>query len=99
MLTGTMDKDNIKIYYDGIEVGTVANGSANGIGYANNYIFIGGEAQGNSTSPASSAYVGNLSDVRIYATALTAEQIKELYNTSATIDNKGNIYARELVEI
>ena len=99
MLTGTMDKDNIKIYYDGQEVGTVANGSTNGIGYANNYIFIGGEAQGNSTSPASSAYVGNLSDVRIYATALTAEQIKELYNTSATIDNKGNIYARELVEI
>lgn len=39
------------------------------------------------------------SDFRIYATALTEAQIKELYNTSATIDNNGNIYARELVEI
>lgn len=44
-------------------------------------------------------FYGEISDVRAYATALTAEQIKELYNTSATIDNKGNIYARELVEI
>lgn len=41
---------------------------------------------------------GFLSDFRIYATALTDDQILELYNTSATIDNKGNIYARELVE-
>ena len=41
----------------------------------------------------------DISDFRIYATALTDDQIKELYNTSATIDNNGNIYARELVEI
>lgn len=40
----------------------------------------------------------DISDFRIYATALTAEQVKELYNTSATIDKNGNIYARELVE-
>ena len=43
-------------------------------------------------------FSGQISDFRIYATALTAEQIKELYHTSVTIDNKGNIYARELVE-
>lgn len=98
MLTGTMDKDNIKIYYDGQEVGTIANGSTNGIRYANNYIFIGGEASGNQLTPASSTYAGNLSDIRIYATALTPNQIKELYNTSATIDNFGNVYAREMVE-
>ena len=42
---------------------------------------------------------GYISDFRIYATALTDDQIKDLYNTSATIDNLGNIYTRELVEI
>lgn len=99
MLTGTMDKNNIKIYIDGEEVGTVANGSSNGIGYANNYLFINAEAGGDSTTPASASRVGKTSDVRIYATALTAAQIKELYNTSMSIDNKGNIYTRELVEI
>lgn len=44
-------------------------------------------------------YDGNISDFRIYATALTEEQVLELYNTSASIDNNGNVYARELVEI
>ena len=99
MLTGTMDKDNIKIYIDGEEAGTVTTGSTNGIGYANNYLFISGEASGNSVTPANSNYTGKLSDIRIYATALTPEQIKELYNTSMSIDNNGNIYARELVEL
>ena len=43
-------------------------------------------------------YKGLISDFRIYKTALTAEQIKELYDTSATIDKDGNIYAREVIE-
>lgn len=40
----------------------------------------------------------SVSDFRIYITVLNEEQIKELYNTSATIDNNGNIYAREFIE-
>lgn len=44
-------------------------------------------------------YYGDISDFRIYATALTPEQIKELYNTSMSIDKNGNIHARELVEL
>jgi len=40
-----------------------------------------------------------MSDFRIYATALTPEQVKELYHTSMSIDNNGNIHARELVEL
>lgn len=46
-----------------------------------------------------SSYEGGLCDYREYATALTPEQIKELYNTSMSIDDKGNIYVRELVEL
>ena len=40
-----------------------------------------------------------LSDFRVYTIALTADQIKELYNTSMSIDSNGNVYARELVEL
>jgi len=39
-----------------------------------------------------------MSDFRMYYTALSAKQIKELYNTSVTIDKSGNVYARKLVE-
>lgn len=44
-------------------------------------------------------YYGEISDFRIYNNVLSADDIKELYNTSASIDNKGNIYAREVIEI
>lgn len=98
MLTGTVDSENIKLYIDGELKTTTPMTTTAGIGYANNYLFIAAEASGDTTTPTNSNYVGNISDVRIYATALSPEQILELYHTSATIDNMGNVYARELVE-
>lgn len=41
---------------------------------------------------------GYISDYRIYATALSAEDILELYNTPAFIDNKQNFFAYEFIE-
>lgn len=99
MLTGTFDREHVKIYVDSVLKKTTATGSTNPIGYANNYLFLAAEASGNNTSPANSAFVGDLSDLRIYCTALTEDQIKELYDTSVTIDKDGNIYAREVQEI
>lgn len=56
--------------------------------------YIGRDSRGDYT-----AYLGNMSDFRIYCTALSANQIKELYNTSMQIDSSGNVFARELVEL
>ena len=44
-------------------------------------------------------FKGSMSDVRIYCTALSAEDIKELYETSVSIDDKGNFHAYEISEV
>lgn len=43
-------------------------------------------------------YRGYLSDARIYATALSADDIKDLYNTSASIHNNASVDAFEFTE-
>lgn len=98
MLTGTFDRENVKIYIDGELQATTATGSTNGISYANNGLVIGGEASSSTTAADSSAYTGNISDVRIYATALSAEDILNLYHTPVNIDNLQNIHSFEFQE-
>ena len=83
MITGTFDKTNVKIYIDGELKGTTTTGSTNGIAYpSSNVIFIGAESAGSATSPESYNFVGNISDFRIYATALSSDDIKSLYESN-----------------
>lgn len=92
--TGTQKK----IYVNGI-----LKNSANDTGIdwieAQNSLVIGKMAYYKNSTSSFHPFVGKISDVRIYATALTDNQIKELYNTSVQIDSSGNVFARELVEL
>jgi hypothetical protein len=98
MLTGVFDGASVKIYIDAELKATTATGSTNGIGYAANRLVISGEA--GSSTPASSTFVGEISDVRIYATSLSAEDIKALYNTPVSISNAGAVFTQgEFVEV
>ena len=95
MCTSTYDGNNIKIFIDGVLEYSIVidNEYINGLLSDRTYFYLG-RAENNYA--VKECYI---SDARIYATALTEAQVKELYNTSATIDNLGNAYARELVEI
>ena len=43
-------------------------------------------------------FIGKLSDFRIYAKTLTADEVKDLYQNSASIDKSGKVYCGELIE-
>lgn len=95
MLTATYDGTYIKRYIDGkviLNMTQNVSGTLNGA----NGKFLLGHYGSNTSYYTKEAY---LSDARIYATALSEADIKELYQTSALIDRNQNLYVRELVEI
>lgn len=100
MFTGTYDGYSLKIYVDGVlENTTSAYTTKTPIYYhASNSVFIGAEAGASATTPADPYFSGRLSDIRIYATALSAEDIKALYNTPIKLDNKNNLFAMNFKE-
>ena len=53
---------------------------------------------GSWSTATSQNYEGQMSDFRIYATALSAEDILDLYHTSANIDNLGGVHGFEFEE-
>lgn len=91
----------VKSYVDGEKVDEKVSSQPNLIKYnSKNTIFVGAEAGGSTTAPASATYgiIGNISDYRVYCTPLSDDDIAELYRTSAKIDKLGNVHALEFEE-
>lgn len=59
----------------------------------NHDLYIGCHGSGLSYS-----YTGLIDDVRIYATALSADDIRDIYQVRASVDNRGNFSARHIIE-
>ena len=89
VLNGT----NLKMYYDGamVKESTVSWGSA---AIATDMRF----ATGVDFPGSNEMFNGNYSDVRMYCTALSAEDILDIYHTSANVDDLGNLHGFEFVE-
>ena len=88
MITMTRNASESKFYINGeLKI----NGSAGTIPSGN--YFIGAWRSSNEQN-----YKGKISDFRLYSTVLSEEDIKTLYNTSASIDKNGNMYAYEFKE-
>jgi hypothetical protein len=98
MITGTYDGLVLKEYVDGVlNTSTSAYTTKTPAYYhASNSIIIGAEATGGGvTTP---YFNGRISDVRIYATALSDADVLALYKNSAYIDSFGNVFASEYNE-
>lgn len=100
MITGTYDGYTTKIYIDGVHRGSSSSKSSKTPIFYNsgNGIFIGAEAAGSATSPGGQYFNGKISDVRIYGTALSATDIMELYENSASLAKNGTLFAHEFCE-
>lgn len=83
-----------KCYLDGKLISTNTFGGTNPTYSDGNGVGIGCFHHAGNIYP----YFGKASDFRIYATALSAEDIAELYHTAAIVDNQNNLYAYEYVE-
>lgn len=83
------------IYENGIQKGTTTMSSSVTDAYD---LVIGARASSAGASTTSYYNKGNISDVRIYTTALSAEDIAELYHSAVIVDNTGKSYAYEYFE-
>ena len=90
----TSDGIKHKYYLDGILKGTYDR-TTNLTGCTD--FVVGGRAATEDANNIGTPWGGNLSDIRFYTTALSDEDVLELYNTSGSIDSKGNIYARNFI--
>ncbi len=93
MFTGTYDGYSSKIYIDGKLKNTNAAYTTKTpiYYYASNGIFIGAEATSSATTPGTPYFTGKMSDVRIYATALSADDIAALYGAAGSVANDGTL--------
>ena len=100
MFTGTYDGYTARIYIDGVYRGSSSSfGSRTPIFYnSTNSVFIGAEAGASGSTPGGSYFNGKISDFRIYGTALSSDDIAELYKVPASTDKDGNLFACDFYE-
>ena len=91
------DGKNIKFYIDG-ELDFTSPNYAGALKASDDPTLIGAEMSGATGSEPMNYMLGLIDDIRVYATALSDEDILELYQTRGSIDSHGNLYVQEIVE-
>lgn len=88
----TFNNGIINVYINGqyIKTSNRSNNATNIQGYQGN--FIGKKTE------STNAFIGNISDLRLYCTVLSSDEIKALYKDACYIDKNNNFYAYEYVE-
>jgi hypothetical protein len=91
--TGTTSTSAIRdLYINGVKQTETTSSSSSNWTYSLDYLQLG------KRSTTSDGFSGKISDFRMYTTALSEDDIKELYDTAALIDNSHNMHCYEFVE-
>lgn len=99
-LVGVYDGYKAEIYVDGVKGATSATTTTKyPIQYhESNGLFIAAAAGSSATTPANAYFTGNVSDVRIYGTALSAADVADLYKNAASLTKDGKLMAYDFHE-
>lgn len=99
-LVGVYDGYKAEIYVDGVKGTTSATTTTKyPIQYhESNGLFIAAAAGSSATTPANAYFTGNVSDVRIYGTALSAADVADLYKNAASLTKDGKLMAYDFHE-
>lgn len=89
------DNNTLKIYVDGVLDNSITPNSLPDLNITALFR-VGDDYRGDTDNTVS--FPGKMSDLRIYGTALSEDDIKELYNVPTSLDNNGNIFTGELIE-
>lgn len=89
MWSGTFDGTTVKVYQDGQLLKSSTATSNYGYTLPEKAFILG---------TGSAAQLGSISDVRVYCSVLSDEEILQLYQLGAKIDNKQNLHTFELIE-
>ena len=92
MITITYTPENMKVYKNGTLIETYSH-TATLTKNINSIMRIGRDSRSDYT-----ALQGYISDFRFYVTTLTADDIKDLYQTKAMISDKGDIMCNQFVD-
>lgn len=98
MLTLVHNGDTVSLYDNGMLVLSKAISAITFENVADAFV-VGKMSFGYSNATLSFPFVGNISDVRVYATALSEDDIKALYIDAGSVDKYGNIHAYSFKEI
>lgn len=99
-LVGVYDGYKAEIYVDGVKGTTSATTTTKyPIQYhESNGLFIAAAAGSSATTPANVYFTGNISDIRIYGTALSATDVADLYKNAASLTKDGKLMAYDFHE-
>lgn len=98
MFSFTYNGQILTIYIDGVSKGSVTRSSAAPLFYpGTSGMFVGAESNGSEWTSSTDRFIGKISDLRIYATSLSSNQILDLYKTSGYYIRNG-LMAYEFIE-
>lgn len=91
----TRDTAERKLYING---NFVSAGATTGSLVNMGSMYQVGESNAQTGTPIGNLLNGSLSDFRLYTSVLSADDVKELYETSLSVDNDGNMHSYEFDE-